>query len=81
MAQFSSNWRVPLLPGGILSPTSVLWLKCCGLSPLLKQIHSSTNPSSPLCSVMGSKSLVPLPCSLHEDLNAHLVHCAQEKAG
>lgn len=56
-AAWGSRWRG-------LSPTSVLRLKCYGLSPFLEQIHISTSPSFPHCPVMGFKSLVPLPCSL-----------------
>lgn len=57
-AAWWSRWRG-------FAPTLVLRLNPCGLSPLLQQIHSSTSPSFPFCSLVGSESLVPVPCSLY----------------
>lgn len=69
-AAWGSRWRG-------LSPTSVLRLKCYGLSPFLEQIHISTSPSFPHCPALGPPALL----SVYEDLKAHLVQCAQEKTG
>lgn len=69
MAQFSSNWRVPgclveqeesILPD-FHPAAEMLWAD----SHPGANSHLHQAPSFPLCSVIGSKTLVPRPCFLY----------------
>lgn len=84
MAQFTSSWSVP--PAAWWRARG--WPPLCPAREVLRAVFPcDSKPTSPQALSSLALCLVWVPCSLclglcaHEDFKAHLVHCAQEKAG